>query len=133
MTTEEMAAIHASAFPPAEAWNAAAIAGLLATPGCFAHHRGGAFILARVAADEAEVLTLATAPAARRQGLARALLDQAAATAIAMGAETMWLEVAEINLPALGLYSSLGFETSGRRPGYYANNVSALILKLNFF
>lgn len=133
MTPEAMAAIHASAFPPAEAWNAAAIAGLLATPGCFAHHRDGAFILARVAADEAEVLTLATTPAARRQGLARALLDQAAATAIALGARTMWLEVAENNHPALALYSGLGFETSGRRPGYYANNIAALVLRLNFF
>lgn len=133
MTPEEMAAIHASAFPPGEAWDARAIAGLLATPGCFAHHRPGAFILARVAADEAEVLTLATTPAARRQGLARALLDQATATAIALGAKTMWLEVAENNFSALALYQGLGFAEAGRRPGYYANKTAALVLRLNLF
>jgi ribosomal-protein-alanine N-acetyltransferase len=131
MTPGEMAAIHASAFPPPEAWDAAAIAGLLATPGCFAHARPGAFILARVAADEAEVLTLATEPARRRQGLARALLDQAAATAIACGARTMWLEVAEANVAARALYRALGFQQAGRRPAYYADKTAALVLRLN--
>ncbi|MCX7372151.1 MAG: GNAT family N-acetyltransferase [Alphaproteobacteria bacterium] len=131
MTADEMATIHACAFPAGEAWDARAIAGLLATPGCFACSRPGAFILARVAADEAEVLTLATHPAARRQGLARALLDEAAAAAIACGASTMWLEVAENNSAALALYRALGFEEAGRRAGYYANNTAALVLKLN--
>lgn len=131
MTPEDMAAIHASAFPPAAAWDARALAGLLATPGCFAHHHPGAFILARVAADEAEVLTLAVMPVMRRQGLARALLDDAAATAIVLGARTMWLEVAENNFPALALYRSLGFAEAGRRPEYYANKTAALVLRLN--
>ena len=66
-----LAAIHAEAFPPREAWGEDAIALQLAMPGVFGlvHPRGG-MILARVTEDEAEVLTLAVAPEARRQGVA---------------------------------------------------------------
>ncbi len=59
-----LAAIHAAAFPPGERWDAAAFAGLLATPGTFGllDERGG-FVLARQAGGEAELLTLAVLPA----------------------------------------------------------------------
>jgi len=64
-----LAAIHAVGFPPREAWGEDAIGLQLALPGAFGliDDRGG-MLLGRVAADEAEVLTLAVAPAVRRNG-----------------------------------------------------------------
>ncbi|MFN6953353.1 MAG: ribosomal-protein-alanine acetyltransferase, partial [Acetobacteraceae bacterium] len=62
-----LADIHAAAFPPAEAWDAAAIAALLAAPGTAALRLGrDGMAMLRVAADEAEILTLAVRPGARR-------------------------------------------------------------------
>jgi [ribosomal protein S18]-alanine N-acetyltransferase len=126
-----LAAVHAAAFPPAEAWSAEAIAALLATPGCFALGDAEAFVLARVAADEAEILTLAVRPAARRRGLAAGLMARAAATAAAHGARVLWLEVSAQNDAALGLYRALGFVEAGRRPRYYADGADALVLRLS--
>ncbi len=68
-----LAAIHADAFPPREAWGEDAIALQLAMPGVFGLlcTRGG-MILAAVAGDEAEVLTLAVVPERRRRGVGAA-------------------------------------------------------------
>jgi ribosomal-protein-alanine N-acetyltransferase len=78
-----MAAIHAEAFPPGEAWSAEIFAAQLGLPGVFGliDERGG-MILLRVAVDEAEILTLAVAPAARRQGMGRARRRAAGAGSI---------------------------------------------------
>ena len=58
-----LAAIHHAAFPPGERWGADAMALQLALPGVFAllHPQGG-MVMARLAADEAEILTLAVHP-----------------------------------------------------------------------
>lgn len=123
-----MAAIHAAAFPPPERWGADAFALQLALPGVFGllDERGG-LILARVAADEAEILTLAVHPEARRSGIARRLLAHAAAVARAGGARTMFLEVSESNTAACALYAGAGFETIGRRRHYYHDRSDALV------
>jgi len=76
-------------------------------------------ILCRVAAGEMEVLTLAVAPSARRQGMARALMDAALQAAREAGAEAAFLEVATDNPAAEALYAGLGFESAGVRKGYY--------------
>lgn len=125
-----LAAQHAAAFPPADRWDAATWRTLLAQPGVFGliAAEGGA-ILAQVAADEAEILTLAVHPWARRQGLGRALLaaaEQAAATA---GAGTMFLEVASGNVAARGLYAAAGYVEIGRRRRYYPDGDDALVLQ----
>jgi ribosomal-protein-alanine N-acetyltransferase len=78
-----------------------------------------AFILVQVAADESEILSIATLPAARRLGLARALIMQAAAEASKNTAIAMFLEVAEDNFAALALYRDCGFTAQGRRRAYY--------------
>lgn len=126
---EALAAIHAASFPPAERWAAAALATQLALPGGFGllDPRGG-FVLARVAADEAEILTLAVAPPARRQGVARALLAAAHAEAAARGAVASYLEVAAGNEAALALYAAAGYRAVGRRPGYYADGGDAIVM-----
>ncbi|MCS6891531.1 MAG: GNAT family N-acetyltransferase [Rhodovarius sp.] len=128
----ELAAIHAAAFPPGEAWAEGAIAALLATPGCFALRQGMAgFVMARVAADEAELLTLAVCPPARRRGIGLALVDQAAAVALALGARSLWLEVGAENAAARALYAKAGFVEAGRRRDYYGAGRDALVLRLS--
>ena len=92
----------------------------------------GGFILCRVVADEAEILTIATRPALRRRGVAAALIEAATATCGAAGAASMFLEVAVDNLAAASLYASRGFRAVGRRERYYsrANGpVAALIMR----
>jgi [ribosomal protein S18]-alanine N-acetyltransferase len=115
---DDLARIHAQCFT--EVWNAAAVAALLATPGTFALVADAGFIMVRVAADESEVLTLAVTPAARRRGIATALVLGAAERAAEIGAGVMFLEVGVANIPAISLYKRLGFATVGHRKAYYA-------------
>jgi len=79
------------------------------------------FVLARAAAGEAEILTVAVARAARRRGLGRMLMDAVLSRLHALRAEALFLEVDETNIAALGLYRKLGFREVGRREGYYAD------------
>lgn len=130
---QTLAALHAQAFD--HPWSTAEIASLLDTPGTFVVAEDQGFILARALAGEAEILTLAVAPPARRQGLARRLIEHAVVRALALGAESLFLEVADDNVPALGLYRGFGFEVVGRRRGYYARGngvtpVDALVMRL---
>lgn len=128
---DALAAIHAAAFPPCERWGADAMALQLALPGVFAllDPRGG-LVMARVAADEAEILTLAVHPHCQRQGIARALLAEAGATAAAHGAVAMFLEVALRNTAARALYAAAGFAEVGRRRRYYADGDDAMVMRL---
>lgn len=125
-----MAAIHRTAFSPAESWSRDVIALQLGLPTTFGLvHAGGGMILARVTADEAEILTLAVNPASRRTGIGTALLRAALARAAALGAGSMFLEVSVNNHSARGLYASLGFERAGLRRRYYSDGTDALILR----
>jgi len=126
-----LAAIHATAFPPAEAWGEATMATLLAMPGAVAlvADEEGGMILLRQVADEAEILTFAVAPAARRRGLGRALLETAMVLLAAQGAATLLLEVAEENAAALALYTSAGFAHAATRRDYYGPGRHALLLR----
>jgi ribosomal-protein-alanine N-acetyltransferase len=58
-------------------------------------------------------------PAARRRGIASALVLEAAKHAAELGAERVFLEVNATNLPAIALYKRLGFAEVGRRKAYY--------------
>ena len=118
-----MADLHARAFE--KPWDAAAFRALLDGPGVFAPAavRDGTLdglILMRAVADEAEVLTLAVASDQRRRGLGGGLLASALGLAEAAGAATVFLEVADDNIPAVSLYRAAGFEPVGRRSAYYA-------------
>jgi ribosomal-protein-alanine N-acetyltransferase len=114
----ELAALHAGSFETA--WSEAEIAALLEGPGATALLAEDGFILVRTTAGEAEVLTLAVAPEGRRRGVGRALLREALVQVVETGAESLFLEVAADNAPALGLYGAEGFAEVGRRRGYYA-------------
>ena len=90
------------------------------------------FILCRAAAGEAEILTLAVDPAARRGGHGRALVDLAMKVAALAGAESAFLEVAEDNTAAQALYIAAGFGLAGRRPRYYRRpdrEIDALVMR----
>lgn len=73
----------------------------------------------QMVAGEAEVLTLAVAPDARRSGVGRELLRAMIDRADAYGAASMWLEVRKSNRAAIGLYRDAGFAEIGARKGYY--------------
>ena len=77
------------------------------------------FVLARLAAGEAEILTIAVARAHRRQGLGRELMDAVLRRLHAQRTEALFLEVDEANFPAIALYRRLGFQEVGKRPAYY--------------
>jgi ribosomal-protein-alanine N-acetyltransferase len=113
-----LSALHARAFD--RPWTEAEMAELLQAAGVQALEAPGGFILIRVVAAEAEVLTVAVAPEERRRGVGRRLLDGALAAAVESGGEAMFLEVAADNRPALALYDGAGFVRVGVRRGYYA-------------
>lgn len=123
MTPADMAATHAAAFAGQRPWSEAEFAALLEAPSCFVAGDRRCFALVRVAADEAELLTLATLPAERRRGLARALMREWMERAAARGAVRAFLEVAADNSAALALYESCGFDRCGVRRGYYRRGV----------
>jgi [ribosomal protein S18]-alanine N-acetyltransferase len=72
--------------------------------------------------DELHVLNVAVAPEARRQGVARAILDRVEAQGREQGARVAMLEVRRGNHPAIALYRSLGYREVGVRPRYYAED-----------
>lgn len=79
------------------------------------------FIVARVVADEVEVLNLAVEPAARRTGIGSRLLAEALEHARSAGARRVFLEVRESNHGARAFYERNGFRLSSRRPRYYSD------------
>lgn len=119
-----LADLHDRAFP--RPWSALEFEALLKSPGVFAVmgeagepavEKG--FILCRSIAGEAEVLTIAVDPAARRRGWGGALVEMAAGIATETGSEAMFLEVASDNTAAIALYAATGFARVGLRKGYY--------------
>jgi [ribosomal protein S18]-alanine N-acetyltransferase len=76
------------------------------------------FVVCQQVLDEATIHNVAVAPAARRWGIARALLEQLLA-GLAPGTRRCLLEVRASNAAALALYRGLGFREDGRRRGYY--------------
>ncbi len=120
----EMATVHRLGF--ARGWSSAEFESLLLEPNVLAYgHKAHAtltdFVLMRVAAQEAEVLTLVTHPDWRGLGLALRTLRLGLHQAALQGALTCFLEVNDGNASALRLYQRQGFVCVGRRKGYYAN------------
>jgi tRNA threonylcarbamoyladenosine biosynthesis protein TsaB len=117
-----LALLHAECFDTA--WSASEFASLMLMPGtevlmAFDGPEPLAFLMTRRAADEAEIVAIATRPGARRRGLARRLLDHQSTEFLAAGIATLFLEVASSNAAARGLYESLGFRPAGLRRNYY--------------
>ena len=116
------AAMHIRCF--ADPWDEAAFVSALAVPGTIMQilsvsNQPAAFALYRVAADEAEILTLGTLPEFRSRKLATQLLNAAFAKFARSGIRSLYLEVGSQNFAALRLYSENGLEEIGRRRNYY--------------
>lgn len=79
---------------------------------------------------ETDMMNLAVAPEARRQGTGRALVLALVEALTEKGSRSLMLEVRVSNIPAQKLYEGLGFSQVGRRPKYYVNpREDALILR----
>ena len=92
-----------------------------------------AYLLAHVTVDEAEILSIGTAPDCQRQGLARFLCHHFITQMMAEDKSTIFLEVAADNDAALKLYDCVGFQQIGLRPSYYRRQygrVDAIVMKL---
>jgi len=120
----DLADLHDRAFD--RPWTALEFDDLLKSPGAFAvlgeagePAAPKGFILCRSIAGEAEILTIAVDPAARRRGWGAALVEVATGIAAETGAEALFLEVADDNAAAIALYQSGRFAKVGVRKGYY--------------
>ena len=121
MTPEQMAALHACAFAgQGRAWSQNEFASLLESPHVFYVGDIHAFALGRAIAGEAELLTLATHPQHRQQGLGYRALHAFEGTAQRRGANICFLEVAADNEAAIALYRRAAYEEIARRAAYYA-------------
>jgi ribosomal-protein-alanine N-acetyltransferase len=78
----------------------------------------GYFLLMAIV-DEAHLLNVAVSAERQGQGLGRFLLNQAVACARGLGMESVLLEVRPSNTRALEIYQRYGFQTIGKRKGYY--------------
>jgi ribosomal-protein-alanine N-acetyltransferase len=127
-----IAAVHAASFQ--RGWDEDELRGLLLDRNVVCHRATVgrslvAFILSRLAAGEAEILSVAVAPGWRRRRLSRPLLDLHLRRLAGLGVRTVFLEVDEKNAPAGRLYRRAGFYDVGRRQGYYAGGAAALVLR----
>lgn len=107
--------------------------------GFMAHRLGknikpSGFILARLVAGEAEILTVVTAKNTRRSGIGHALVSSVLRHLHHVRAETVFLEVDEANSAAIVLYKRFGFAEVARRPSYYdtpQGKSAALVMRLD--
>jgi len=88
------------------------------------------YAVASFAGDIAELQRIGVTPAARRTGVATALLDEVVAEAPGTGANRLLLEVREDNAGALAFYAARGFIEIDRRPRYYRDGTTAVVLRL---
>ncbi|GGE29026.1 ribosomal-protein-alanine acetyltransferase [Agaricicola taiwanensis] len=123
--SELFSALHGQCF--ARAWSEEEFESLLSEPGVVAHiacDRPGApmvgLALSRIAADEAEILSIAILPARRGRGGGHALLAAHLNALAGRGVARVFLEVDEENTSANILYARFGFREVGRREAYYA-------------
>ena len=127
-----IAQLHAASF--GRGWGEDEIYRLLIDSAVVAHRAMSnralvGFVMSRMAADEAEILSIAIAPARRGRGLSRPLLDYHLRSLVGLGARAIFLEVDEHNAPACRLYEGAGFREVGRRESYYAGGAAALVLR----
>jgi ribosomal-protein-alanine N-acetyltransferase len=121
---EALAALHAKGFH--RGWPSQDFASYIAgrdTPiyvACDARRNVAGFAMLRLAADEAELVTIAVDPRWRKKGIGRAMMHALLSDLQTTAARRLFLEVAADNPAARRLYAGLGFSKIGERDGYYA-------------
>ncbi len=122
--------IARESFP--DPWSEESFAGELTADGAFyvAENNGSldGYIIIRSMGEEYEILDVAVAQSARRDGIGEAMLATAVNFAFESWGKKVWLEVRESNEAALGLYKKYKFKEVGRRKGYYSNPTEDAIL-----
>jgi len=131
-----LTALHAACFtaPWDQPWTQRSFAEILQMPGSGARVAAiGAepvgFAVARIVADEAELILIGIHPEHRRFGYGRLLLDHLVQALRTAGAARLFLEVAESNAAANAFYRGAGFEPVGRRPRYYQGQDALILAK----
>ena len=134
--TESVAALEVACQGP-DAWSAAlvrdGIAGTLPTVRYLVAVRDGVVVgyaVASYAGDIAELQRIGVAGPERRSGVATELLDEVVAEAPGTGANRLLLEVREDNTGALSFYAARGFVEIDRRPRYYRDGTTAVVMRL---
>lgn len=133
-----LAHLHATGF--ARPWDAMTFQSLLSeravlADGLFARPDGEphGFALSRIAADEAELLTIVVEPRRCGRGAGTRLLARHIDNLAGRGVKALFLEVDENNAPARRVYQRHGFREVGRRPSYYrradGSAANALVLR----
>jgi [ribosomal protein S18]-alanine N-acetyltransferase len=134
----DCSSLHATGF--AHPWSAGEFEALLADSACLSvgvETKSGlaGYLMSRIAADEAEVLTIVVAPALRMFGCAQRLLQDHLSRLAARRVKVVFLEVDAENEAALALYRRHGFLEVGRRKAYYSKagggRCDALIMRRN--
>lgn len=132
----KLAQLHGASFH--RGWGEAEFEAMLAERNTLVHRlRSGrkiiGFAVSRMAADEAEILSVAVAASHRGRGLSRSLLLTHLGHLAGRGVRTVFLEVEENNQPARRLYQRAGFGVAGRRERYYqqpgGEQLNALLMR----
>jgi [ribosomal protein S18]-alanine N-acetyltransferase len=135
-----IAALHAASFR--RGWSEQEVEGLLTDRAVIAQRamtgsKLVGFVMSRLAADEAEILSIAVARSSQGRGLARKLLNLHMGRLAGLGTRAVFLEVDEHNAPAIKLYGRAGFQEVSRRPNYYpgaaGKAAAALVLRRDLF
>jgi [ribosomal protein S18]-alanine N-acetyltransferase len=129
------AALHGASFR--RGWSEDEFERLLLDRNVLAHRAStgrelSGFILSLLAADEAEILSVAVAASRRGRGLAGRLLDLHLRALAGRGARAVFLEVDDDNVAARRLYARRHFHEVGRREAYYpglAGGSRAIVLR----
>lgn len=123
-----LANLHKLCFPN-KPWSADDFADLKKS-GCDIMASEHGFVVWRVVADEAEIITIGVHPDARRGGIADAMLTLVESDVKKRGGKKIFLEVAENNIPARALYEHNGYVQVGVRPKYYDGTDAILMEKI---
>jgi ribosomal-protein-alanine N-acetyltransferase len=131
-----LAQIHGASFY--RGWGESEFEQMLSERNTLVHRlkKGGkiiGFSVSRIAAEEAEILSIAVNPRHRGRGLSNTLLLSHLGHLASRGVRKVFLEVEENNQPARRLYQRLGFAVVGRRENYYrqggAEATNALMMR----
>ena len=122
---DELENLHKVCFPK-KPWSASDFADLKKS-GCDIIASQNGFVVWRVVADEAEIITIGVHPDARKSGIASAMLAIIENDIKKRGGKKIFLEVAENNEPARKLYEANGYKKIGVRPKYY-DGIDAIMM-----